>query len=70
MDAIDHRYNNITREEFLDLNSHLLSLPELLVEWEFDVPVNRLNDIQWLRRNILVKNNNHPKLGEILKLLK
>lgn len=46
------------------------TLQEFLIEYNFDVPTNRLNDIKWLQRNIQIKNGDNPHIEEILKLLK
>lgn len=34
------------------------------------VPIMRLKDYNWLNRNFLINNKNHPLANEVMKLLK
>lgn len=46
------------------------NLKECLIHYEFDVPKFRLNDVEWLRRNIMIHNSNNPEINRILNILK
>lgn len=34
-----------------------------------DLPEGRLEDLNWLRRNLLIKNADHPEANEALRLI-
>lgn len=41
------------------------------IEWQgFVVPSERKMDGPWLLRNLVIRNADHPRLGEVLKVIK
>lgn len=41
----------------------------MLLEHAFDVPAMRRRDVQWLLRNIGIRNRDNPHLNEVTRLL-
>lgn len=37
---------------------------------ELDVPESRLNNINWLKRNVGIRNSKHPALPRLIQMLK
>lgn len=46
------------------------NLKECLVFYEFNVPEMRMNDIDWLRRNLTFQNSENPEIERVLNILK
>ena len=46
------------------------NLKECLIFYNFNVPELRMNDIQWLRRNITFQNSDNPEINRILNILR
>ena len=48
-------------------------LAEILEEMEIPEMrknLNRLANVRWLRRNLLIRNKNHPRAAEALEIIK
>lgn len=46
-------------------NDYLLKLLQ-----DMDVPINRIRDVQWLLRNLSIRNSQHKNYAAAMKILK
>ena len=46
------------------------TISEYIKYHKLDVPEFRLDDINWLRRNVGVRNSNHPAYPRLIEMLK
>lgn len=47
-------------------------MPDHLLELlkDMDIPINRIRDVQWLLRNLSIRNSQHKNFATVMKLLR